>query len=495
MQVSSLHEDVVVCRSMMWQVTCTLVHHGEETFVVDSPVFQDELDALPALLGQAGWSLSGLLATHGDWDHVMARYAFPDAALGVAETTAARLRAEPGDAQRVDPGVRRGELRRAPAAAVARAGPGAARAGPAGDRRARARAHPGRRPHARRDGDLGAVGARAARRRLPAPGRDPVAAGAGQPQRLPGDARPAQAATSSRPTGSSPGTARRSTPPARWRSCARTSPTSQALPAQDAPLPLARRSARQRRIHADNVEKVGAGAARDPARGPRDAPASTSRASWGSGRCSASSASTRRATCGDRSAWVQRAGTQVHLLFADEPGRRRRAGHVAVVAERLRRDGRAPGGRRLRGRAARAALGRRARLRAHARPATASSSWPPRRSPDLDAPVAGARLEDRLGVGRRPLLDGPVLSANRLACHGHSTQPSTRRPSCSGPPRWAQRSARACRRPSRAGEHDLDPRDGRAGELALAHVASAAASVQSSTAGCQVLRSTPTPSA
>ena len=100
MQVSSLHEDVVVCRSMMWQVTCTLVHHGEETFVVDSPVFQDELDALPALLGQAGWSLSGLLATHGDWDHVMARYAFPDAALGVAETTAARLRAEPGDAQR-----------------------------------------------------------------------------------------------------------------------------------------------------------------------------------------------------------------------------------------------------------------------------------------------------------------------------------------------------------------------------------------------------------
>ena len=33
----------------------------------------------------------------------------------------------------------------------------------------------------------------------------------------------------------------------------------QALPAQDAPLPLARRSARQRRIHADNVEKVGRG--------------------------------------------------------------------------------------------------------------------------------------------------------------------------------------------------------------------------------------------
>ena len=100
MQVVSLHEDVIVARSMMWQVTCTLLHRGEETFVVDSPVFQDELDALPAILAQAGWSLSGLLATHGDWDHVMARFAFPDAALGVAETTAARLRAEPGDAQR-----------------------------------------------------------------------------------------------------------------------------------------------------------------------------------------------------------------------------------------------------------------------------------------------------------------------------------------------------------------------------------------------------------
>ena len=69
-------------------------------FVVDSPVFPDELDALPAILGQAGWPLSGLLSTHGDWDHVLGRLVFPDASLGVAETTAARLRAEPGDAQR-----------------------------------------------------------------------------------------------------------------------------------------------------------------------------------------------------------------------------------------------------------------------------------------------------------------------------------------------------------------------------------------------------------
>ncbi|HEX3689738.1 MAG TPA: hypothetical protein VHV28_08575, partial [Solirubrobacteraceae bacterium] len=43
---------------------------------------------------------SGLLATHGDWDHLLGRLAFPDAALGAAESTVARVNAEPGDAQR-----------------------------------------------------------------------------------------------------------------------------------------------------------------------------------------------------------------------------------------------------------------------------------------------------------------------------------------------------------------------------------------------------------
>ena len=107
MQAVSVHEDVIVVRSAMWQTTCTLVHrsHGAEAddagecFVIDSPVFPDEHDVLPALLGQAGWSVSGLLCTHGDWDHLLGRLAFADAALGCAETTAARLRAEPGRAQ------------------------------------------------------------------------------------------------------------------------------------------------------------------------------------------------------------------------------------------------------------------------------------------------------------------------------------------------------------------------------------------------------------
>src|SRR5205814_8638581 len=49
---------------------------------------------------QAGFEVRGLLSTHADWDHLLGRLAFPGAALGVGETTAARLRAEPGDAQR-----------------------------------------------------------------------------------------------------------------------------------------------------------------------------------------------------------------------------------------------------------------------------------------------------------------------------------------------------------------------------------------------------------
>jgi glyoxylase-like metal-dependent hydrolase (beta-lactamase superfamily II) len=99
-QALALHEGAIVVRSAKWQTTCTILHGGDETFIIDSPVYPDELDALPGIVAQADWGVSGLLATHGDWDHLLGRLAFPDAALGVCETTAARLRAEPGAAQR-----------------------------------------------------------------------------------------------------------------------------------------------------------------------------------------------------------------------------------------------------------------------------------------------------------------------------------------------------------------------------------------------------------
>src|SRR3954454_24118295 len=100
MKVVGLHPGVLVATSRVFQTACTVVRDGDECFVVDSPVLPDELEVLPALLEQAGFPFTGLLATHGDWDHVLGRLAFPDAALGVAETTAARLTAEPGDAAR-----------------------------------------------------------------------------------------------------------------------------------------------------------------------------------------------------------------------------------------------------------------------------------------------------------------------------------------------------------------------------------------------------------
>jgi glyoxylase-like metal-dependent hydrolase (beta-lactamase superfamily II) len=100
MRVVSLHADVLVATSRVWQTNCTAIRSGEEGVVIDSPLFPDELAVLPAILEQAGFPVSGLLATHRDWDHVLGRLAFPGAALGVAETTAAALTGEPGAAQR-----------------------------------------------------------------------------------------------------------------------------------------------------------------------------------------------------------------------------------------------------------------------------------------------------------------------------------------------------------------------------------------------------------
>jgi glyoxylase-like metal-dependent hydrolase (beta-lactamase superfamily II) len=96
----TVHSDVLVATSRVYQTTCTAIRAGDEGFVIDSPVFPDELDLLSAVLEQAGFPVSGLLATHRDWDHMLGRLAFPGAALGVAETTAAYLTAEPGGVQR-----------------------------------------------------------------------------------------------------------------------------------------------------------------------------------------------------------------------------------------------------------------------------------------------------------------------------------------------------------------------------------------------------------
>ena len=100
MRAVGLHPDVVVATSRFWQTTCTLVRSGDEAFCIDSPTLPDELEILPAIAEQAGFRVVGRFATHADWDHLLGGYAFPDAPLGVAESTALRLRNEPGTAQR-----------------------------------------------------------------------------------------------------------------------------------------------------------------------------------------------------------------------------------------------------------------------------------------------------------------------------------------------------------------------------------------------------------
>ncbi|HEY2216286.1 MAG TPA: MBL fold metallo-hydrolase [Solirubrobacteraceae bacterium] len=109
MRAVALHRDVIVVTSQLYQAHCTLVRGAaaedggvpEEAFAIDSPVLPEELELLPSLVEQAGFPQpQGLLATHADFDHVLAPLAFPEAPLGCAQSTAERLRAEPGAAQR-----------------------------------------------------------------------------------------------------------------------------------------------------------------------------------------------------------------------------------------------------------------------------------------------------------------------------------------------------------------------------------------------------------
>ena len=99
MRAVSVHPDAIVVTSLLWQTTATALRSGEETMLVDSPYFPEELELLPTLLAQAGFKPNALLATHADFDHLLGRLAFPDLSMGVGEETAHRLRAEPGKAQ------------------------------------------------------------------------------------------------------------------------------------------------------------------------------------------------------------------------------------------------------------------------------------------------------------------------------------------------------------------------------------------------------------
>jgi glyoxylase-like metal-dependent hydrolase (beta-lactamase superfamily II) len=96
----AVHPDAVVVTSRLWQTNATAIRSGDEALLIDSPYFPDELELLPEVLGQSGFEVDALLATHADYDHLLGRMAFPGLALGVGQPTGERIRAEPGVAQR-----------------------------------------------------------------------------------------------------------------------------------------------------------------------------------------------------------------------------------------------------------------------------------------------------------------------------------------------------------------------------------------------------------
>jgi glyoxylase-like metal-dependent hydrolase (beta-lactamase superfamily II) len=96
----SVHPDALVLTSLMWQTNAVALRAGGEAMLIDSPYYPEELDALPGVLAGAGFEPDALIATHGDFDHLLGRVAFPGLALGLGEPTVERLHREPGAAQR-----------------------------------------------------------------------------------------------------------------------------------------------------------------------------------------------------------------------------------------------------------------------------------------------------------------------------------------------------------------------------------------------------------
>ena len=100
MRAVSVHRDALALTSLMWQTNAIALRAGGEAMLIDSPYYPDELDALPGLLAGAGFEPDALVATHGDFDHLLGRVAFPGLALGLGEPTVERFHREPGTAQR-----------------------------------------------------------------------------------------------------------------------------------------------------------------------------------------------------------------------------------------------------------------------------------------------------------------------------------------------------------------------------------------------------------
>ena len=90
MRLLRIAREVWVGISRAWQTTHTICGAGG-ALIIDGPVLPDELTALAAHARPAR-----LIATHADWDHVLAPLAFPRVRLRAGRSTIGRLRDDRG---------------------------------------------------------------------------------------------------------------------------------------------------------------------------------------------------------------------------------------------------------------------------------------------------------------------------------------------------------------------------------------------------------------
>ncbi len=89
---------IEVFRSMIWQMTSTLVVCGRSALVVDPGVFPAEVEAIRRRI-PAGVRIEALFFTHAHWDHVVGHFAFPGVPV-YASALLVRAVAESGELSR-----------------------------------------------------------------------------------------------------------------------------------------------------------------------------------------------------------------------------------------------------------------------------------------------------------------------------------------------------------------------------------------------------------
>ncbi len=96
LRTARLAPGVLVLTSQLWQVNAVALRAGDTPVLVDSVVLPSELAALPGALRAAELEPQALVITHAHFDHVLGRAAYPDLPLLVGGRTAALLRRQPG---------------------------------------------------------------------------------------------------------------------------------------------------------------------------------------------------------------------------------------------------------------------------------------------------------------------------------------------------------------------------------------------------------------